>query len=596
MAAAKINKAKLRNTTELLSHYASVYKTRIGVLVTLSLFSAGLNAAVPYLSGTLIDAILKPSTVTRIAEITLTLPWVILGAWFVVQLSTYAIDWTMERRRVELGADVFFDYFSRKFGHTLYLPVSFHKKHKSGQIGHKIIMAANRLEDFFGRIIFDLAPQFLSIIVALNLVLFIEPIFAAILTAGVLLYTLILTKQVKPLAGLQKRINTKFSGAFGRAFDAMQNTQSVKQATAEPYERRRFSQIFKGASRNLFVRMFQIWALLSFSQRIIILLVQLSIFALAIVFVQNDLMTIGELVAVNAYTSLIFGPFAQLGRQWQMIQDGLVDVYEAERLLSAPPEKYAPVNGTDPRTINGYVSFDRVSFWYEPQKVILTDINFKAEPGETVALVGESGVGKSTLIELISGYYFPKRGRVEIDGINIKKINLQTLRRHIAVVSQDVMLFNDTIWRNITYGAQGVSEERVREVVRQAHLLEDIENFPKQWRQQVGERGIQLSGGQKQRVAIARAMLRNPSILILDEPTSALDAKTEKHIQESLTELMKGRTTFVIAHRLSTVRHADTILVMKDGTIVERGTHTELIENEEGEYRRLYDLQIGLHN
>lgn len=591
----KVNRTKLENTKELLFHYLSRYKKQVVWLTILAVVSAALNAAVPYLTGWLIDSILNQEPIMTVAAISITLPWILLAAWFIVQLATYAIDWTIERKRVAVGADVFFDYFSRGFSHTLYLPVSFHKREKSGRVGHKIVMAANRLETFFGQIIFDLAPQFLSIIVALVLVVFIEWTFSLVLLAGVALYILILSRQIKPLAGLQQKINRKFSSAFGRAFDATQNAQAVKQSTAEDYEQQRFSRLFKGTNRNLWVNMFQIWALLSFWQRIIILTVQLTIFGLSIVYVGNGVMSIGELVAVNAYTTLVFGPFAQLGRQWQMIQNGIVDVYEAERILSRPPEKYEPTRDKTPPSIDGYVTFENVWFWYEPQKIILSELSFSASPGETVALVGESGVGKSTLVELISGYYFPKRGRITIDGANVKSINLSTLRDHIAVVSQDVVLFNDTIKRNITYGAPKVNDEEIEEAARKAHLLDDIHDFPKQWQQQVGERGIQLSGGQKQRVAIARAILRSPTILILDEPTSALDAKTEEHIQDSLAELMEGRTTFIIAHRLRTVRDADQILVMKDGTITESGTHRELIEHEEGEYRRLYDLQIGLH-
>ena len=212
-----------------------------------------------------------------------------------------------------------------------------------------------------------------------------------------------------------------------------------------------------------------------------------------------------------------------------------------------------------------------------------------------MALVGESGVGKSTLIDLISAYHFPTKGEVLIDGHDIRDINLRSLRSQIGVVPQEVVLFNDSIRMNVQYGNFEATDEEIQQATVKAHALAFIEKFPQKWEQMVGERGVKLSVGQKQRVAIARAILRNPRILILDEPTSALDAGSEKIITESLDELMRGKTTFIIAHRLSTVRKADIILVFKEGRVTESGTHQELLMIEGGEYRRLYELQIGLH-
>jgi ABC-type multidrug transport system fused ATPase/permease subunit len=245
--------------------------------------------------------------------------------------------------------------------------------------------------------------------------------------------------------------------------------------------------------------------------------------------------------------------------------------------------------------IKGDIELKNVNFQYESGKQVLENISFKAKAGNVIALVGESGVGKSTLIDLISGYHFPNKGELLIDNHNIHDVNLKSLRQQIAVVPQEVVLFNDTILMNIKYGNFNVTDEQVKDVAKKAHALDFIEKFPNKWEQIVGERGVKLSVGQKQRIAIARAMLRNPKILILDEPTSALDAGSERIITESLDELMEGKTTFIVAHRLSTVRKADIILVFKDGKIIESGTHDELLMIEGGEYKRLYELQIGLH-
>jgi ABC-type multidrug transport system fused ATPase/permease subunit len=241
------------------------------------------------------------------------------------------------------------------------------------------------------------------------------------------------------------------------------------------------------------------------------------------------------------------------------------------------------------------VEFKDVHFSYKKKdNDVLKGISFAVEPGEKIALVGESGVGKSTLVDLVSGYYFATNGQVLIDGRNVKNLDLKFLRSKIAVVPQEVVLFHDTIADNIKYGNFGISDRRMKLAADKSHCLEFIENFPKKWKSVVGERGIKLSVGQKQRVAIARAILRDPKILILDEPTSALDAKSEKIIQASLDKLMENRTTFIIAHRLSTVRKADKILVLDKGEIIESGTHDELVKKKNGAYRQLYELQIGL--
>jgi ATP-binding cassette subfamily B protein len=210
--------------------------------------------------------------------------------------------------------------------------------------------------------------------------------------------------------------------------------------------------------------------------------------------------------------------------------------------------------------------------------------------------LGKTGAGKSTLIDLISGYYEAFEGEVLIDGQNINTINLATLRSHIGIVPQEVALFNDTIKANMTYGAFDATEEAIARAAKDAHVDEFIEKFPSHYEQEVGDRGVKLSVGQKQRIAIARAMLRNPNILVLDEPTSALDAKTEQFVSESFTKLMKGRTTFIIAHRLSTVRNADRIFFLENGIIAEEGSHDALMKIKDGKYRQLYDLHVGANS
>jgi ABC-type multidrug transport system fused ATPase/permease subunit len=305
-------------------------------------------------------------------------------------------------------------------------------------------------------------------------------------------------------------------------------------------------------------------------------------------------MTLGELLAFNAYAAMVFGPFVILGQNWQTVQNGLVALERAEKILSEKPEDYTPANAVKNFDFRGAIKFENVSFGYKKSQKVLDGISFETKPGEMVALVGESGAGKSTLIDLISGYYFPTAGRVTIDGHATKKIDLNFLRKNIAIVPQEVVLFHDTVKTNIAYGSPGAKDAAIKQAAKVAHADQFIKGFPKKYEQVVGERGVKLSVGQKQRIAIARAVLRDPKILILDEPTSALDSETEKYVTEALNHVMAGRTTFVIAHRLSTVRRADKIFVLEKGKIIESGIHDELMKIDGGNYRRRYELHVGL--
>ena len=412
---------------------------------------------------------------------------------------------------------------------------------------------------------------------------------------SIVVYVLTISRIAPKTVKLQKEARKTYRDGYNRATDGLDNVLTVKQATAEEYERKKLYEIFKIKALAKDFQLEKLWELITFSQRIIVVFAQLSIFALSILFVFKNKLTPGELVMFNSYAFMLFRPFVTLGTWWQEIQNGVIALNDSEKILELETEKYLPENPVIIKEIQGKVEFKNVNFAYgKKHKLILNNINFEVASGETVALVGESGVGKTTLIDLISLYFPPSSGEILIDGHNGRRLDLKFLRGAIAVVPQEPSLFNDTIKNNIKYGNFEASDEEIIEAARLAHCREFIEKFPEQYNQIVGWRGIKLSTGQKQRITIARAFLRNPKILILDEPTSALDAKSEKFIQESLEKLMKGRTTFIIANRLSTVRKADKILVLHEGKITEQGKHEELIQVPNGVYRNLYELQIGL--
>ena len=587
----QLTKENLYTGFKVLLKYLTQYKRVIIMLSITGILSAIGNGVIPYVAGRFFDAIITPATWTILGIVT-TSYIALLVIWAVVQLITYILDWRINITSEYLSNTIWLDYLSSGFGFLLNLPISFHKQNKIGEIGNKINQAAGSLETIAGRIVIDLAPQILSIVIALAIALYMKPLLALFLLIGLGAYIFVLIRQVKPLSQIQKEYYDKLGFIWGDAYDVIGNTLAIKQATAEEYEQKKISKTMKEAVP-LWMKMTKVWGNLSLFQRLTILITQVVIFSFSIVYIHAGTMTIGELLAFNAYAAMIFGPFVTIARNWQTIHNGIINIQETEKILQLEPEAYEPKDAVS-TDIRGDIQFKNVVFSYDEGKTVLDDISFSIKAGSVVALVGESGVGKSTLIDLISAYHFSNKGEVTIDGYDVHKLNLRKLRSQIAVVPQEVVLFNDSIEMNIRYGHFAATQSDLEAAAKKAHALDFIKKFPDGWKQVVGERGIKLSVGQKQRVAIARAILRNPRILVLDEPTAALDAGTEKIITESLDELMKGKTTFIIAHRLSTVRKADLILVFKEGKIIESGKHDELLKISGGEYRRLYELQIGL--
>jgi subfamily B ATP-binding cassette protein MsbA len=307
--------------------------------------------------------------------------------------------------------------------------------------------------------------------------------------------------------------------------------------------------------------------------------------------VLRQILSLGELlVFVGALVSM-FQPIKRLGGLNNFIQRGMAGVERVFELMDTRPDLQEAPDAVPLPAVRGGVAFRGVSFAYDGAQPVLRDLSFEVRPGELVAIVGSSGAGKSTLVNLLPRFYDPSAGRVEIDGTDVRRVTFRSLREQIGIVTQEIILFDDTVYNNIAYGQWGVAPEQVREAARIAHAAEFVERLPEGYETRIGERGIRLSGGEKQRIAIARAVLRDPPILILDEATSALDAESERLVQDALDRLMKGRTTFVIAHRLSTIIRADKILVVEHGEIVETGTHHQLLEAR-GVYYRLYQKQF----
>ncbi|MDB5239040.1 MAG: transporter-related protein [Candidatus Parcubacteria bacterium] len=515
--------------------------------------------------------------------------------WLIFQLIEVSIHRYRVLYGLKLSELVRTSYISDVMGHIFRLPISFHKTVKQGEVQERLSSAAGSMQSLLSDDLTSVCPAMLSIVIALGFICSLNAYLFLFVIGVLVLFLYVTFTTARPLASLQRKSQKIYAKARGIASDAATNIRIVKDFTAEAYQTEAIRAKYQQEAMPIWFKLMSLRRQQTFIQQCIIIGSRFIVFVASIFFVKSGAWTIGDLVIANGYMSLIFSPIRDLSNNWRNIQNGIIAIEDVQEVLDMPTESYVPAGPIAMDGLKGGVAFDNVSFGYDKNHPILHAISFNAKPGDIIALVGESGVGKSSLIDLIVGYHFPLEGEILIDGQDIRKIPLAMLRGNIATVTQEVTLFNDTITNNLRYGNFDKTREEIMAAARKAHCFDFIERFPEKWDQIVGERGMKLSVGQKQRVAIARAILKDPKILILDEPTSALDASSEKIITDSLDELMRGKTTFVVAHRLSTVRRADTILVFKEGRIVESGTHTELLAKESGEYKRLYDLQIGLH-
>jgi len=303
--------------------------------------------------------------------------------------------------------------------------------------------------------------------------------------------------------------------------------------------------------------------------------------------------TLGDIIAFLAYVTMFYDPARQLIRANDVFQRAIAAGKRIFEVLDVEPDVQDAPDAVELKDIKGHVVFDHVSFSYQEGEQVLRDVSVVAEPGQTVAIVGRSGAGKTSIINLIPRFYDPDEGRILVDGHDVRTVTQASLRRHIAMVLQETFLFNGTVRENIAYAQPDATDDEIIEAAKAANAHEFIMDLPNEYDTQIGERGVRLSGGQRQRIAIARALLADPKILILDEATSSVDTESELAIQEALMRLMKGRTTFVIAHRLSTIKHADKIIALHDGRIAEEGDH-ETLRRRDGVYNQMYELQFRL--
>ena len=465
----------------------------------------------------------------------------------------------------------------KTFAHLHALSLAFHLERRTGGVSRAVERGTKGIEFLLRMALFNVAPTLLEVLFVAG-VFYVKfgVAFAAVVLAAVAGYVAFTFSVSEWRTRVRREMNRADSEANTRAIDSLLNFETVKYFGNEAHEARRFDWAlarYHQAAEKSQVTL----SVLNAGQGLVISVALVALMLMAGQGVVAGRMTLGDFVLVNSFMIQLYQPLNFLGVVYREIRQALVDMEIMFDLLHVAPEIEDAPDARPLVTGDGRIVFDDVAFAYEAERPILKGLSFVAEPGSTVAIVGPSGAGKSTISRLLFRFYDVQGGRVLIDGQDVREVTQASLRAAIGIVPQDTVLFNDTIRYNIRYGRPEASDEEIERAAALAQIDRFIASLPDGYDSMVGERGLKLSGGEKQRVAIARTILKDPALLVFDEATSALDTHTEKDIQAALASVAQGRTTLVIAHRLSTVVDADQILVLKDGRIVERGRHGELL-------------------
>jgi ATP-binding cassette subfamily B protein len=595
---AKITREGLRDAVRMFRYLRPYWLKFLAAVVALA-FSSLLGLAFPFVVGKLVNAGLpgRPGDATLLAGYSVDMIALVMMGVLAFQA---AFSYAQSVLFTEVGQRSLTDLRKDLYARLIRLPMAFHVQRRVGELSSRLAADVSQIEDtairalpqFLGQTAMLVGSIVLILVMSPRLTLLMLSVFPALIAVAVVFGRLI-RRNAKDAQDRLAETNVVVE-------ETLQGVASVKAFANEDYEQARYQTalgrfleaVLRGAKYRGGFYSFIIFAL--FGALVLVLWYGFRL-------VQAGDMKVGDLASFMLYTMYAAGAMGSFADLYSQLQRALGATQRIRELLGEKTEDevmaraagVTPAAGAFPR-LRGDVAFGNVTFRYpsRPDVPVLRGVNLAARPGQRVALVGPSGAGKSTVVSLLLRFYEPDGGRLLIDGRDARDYALHELRSQMAVVPQDVLLFGGTILDNIAYGRAGATDADVMEAARQANAHDFISAFPEGYRTRVGERGVQLSGGQRQRVAIARAILRDPAILILDEATSSLDSESESLVLQALDRLMQGRTSLVIAHRLSTVRSADRIFVLKEGATVEEGTHDELLARPEGVYRTLSLLQL----
>lgn len=567
-----------------ISRFLTPYKWHAAGLAGLALTTTLLNLVPPYIQGRLVGEVFEKKT-------NLQMLWSFMGLWLCIAVIAAAVNITRDRLVSRLGGSIAADLRSAVYRSIEMLQLTFFDKKQVGAISSRVTTDTDRVWGF----LIEGVPYFmLNGLTLLGVVVFLvalNPLMAAVILLPMPLVVGIGVMYWRPMSQMFHRVGQKWARFHIHLNESLHGIRVVKAFAKEDTEFAKFvtrNHELRNAGVEADSRWFSIFGVMIFCTTLGTLLC----WGVGGYLITQGRLTISQFWMIQAYLALVYGPlqwFAAVNNWFSRAMAGADRIFE---IMDMETESYG-----DPEKkvqITGEVKFENVRFGYDKSNPVLKGINFTAAPGEMIGLVGKSGAGKSTTINLICRFYEPDAGSIQIDGVNYRDISLQDMRNQIGIVLQEPFLFNGTIADNIAYGKPGASFEEVIAAAKAANAHNFILNKPDGYDTMVGEKGSKLSGGERQRVSIARAILHNPKILILDEATSSVDVETEKQIQEAIAHLIEGRTTFAIAHRLSTLRNASRLIVLDKGEIAEIGTHEELMKKE-GHFYNLVQSQTAIN-